>query len=125
MECLFCGQTLKENDKLVTQNPRLQGLKTIICAAEKRQDICAEKILQQKENILSGKVKVKFHIACRQTYISLQNLKNVSQFSEIENASSSSLRCHKEKFNIRTMCLICNKLGKKGKKSLISVQTGK
>lgn len=125
MECLFCGQTLQEKDKLVTQNPRLKGLSTIIRAAEKRKDTCAQKILHQKEDILGGKVKVKFHKTCRQTFISTQNIGYVSQSIETENASSSRTRYTKDGFNIRQMCLICNRCGKKGQQRLTSVQIGK
>ncbi|CAH1108336.1 unnamed protein product [Psylliodes chrysocephalus] len=60
MECLFCGQTLQENDKLVTQNSTLKRIKTIICAAEKRKDTCAQNILHQKEDILGGRLKYNF-----------------------------------------------------------------
>lgn len=129
MECLICGETVDKDDKLVIQNPRLQGLKTIISASEKRQDMCAQKILQYKESILNGKMKVKFHIGCRQSYTSVQNLRYASQiteeFNNNNNASSSQARSNKPGFNIRTMCLICGKSGKKGKKPLISIQTGK
>ena len=124
MECLFCEQPLKENDKSVTQNPRLKGLQTIITVAEKRKDICSQKILQQKGEILNGKLKVKFHLTCRQTFISSQNIG--SQSNENEHAASSSrTRKHKDGFNIRKMCLICNRNGKKGQQRLTSVQTGR
>lgn len=125
IECLFCGQAVQKNDKNVTQNPRLQRLKTIISAAEKRKDICAQRILQQKEDILGGKIKVKFHLICRQTFISSQNIVYVSHNRGDEKPSSSRTRHHKDGFNIRKMCLICNKYGKKGQQRLTSVQTGR
>lgn len=125
MKCLFCEQTLQETDKNVTRNSRLNGLKTIIGAAEKRKDICAQRILQKKEDILEGKIKVKFHITCRQTFTSLLNIRYASKNSENENAPSSSTRYHKHGFNVREMCLICNKSGKKGQQLLTSVQKGK
>lgn len=125
MECLICGKTVSDGDKLVVQNPTIQGLKTLISAAEKRQDRCAKNILDQKDDILTKKKLVKYHLDCRKSYTSLQNLQHASQIVETEcnNACSSQSRIHNRGFDIRTMCLICNKTGKKGKnQQLTSVQ---
>lgn len=58
MECLICGKTVSDGDKLVVQNPTIQGLKTLISAAEKRQDRCAKNILDQKDDILKNLLNI-------------------------------------------------------------------
>ncbi|CAH1099477.1 unnamed protein product [Psylliodes chrysocephalus] len=90
---------------------------------KRKGNTCAQKILHQKEDILGGKVKVKFHKTCRKTFISSQNIGYISQSSETENASSSRTRYPKDGFNIRQICLICNRSGKKGQQRLTSVHT--
>lgn len=74
MECLICRERIIENDKMVVQNPQRRGLETIIRISEKRQDGFAKLILLEKDDILSGKIKVKYHKACRQSYTSEQNV---------------------------------------------------
>lgn len=56
-------------DKLVVHKPRVQGILPLILSAEKRQDEIGKQILSQRNNILGGKIKVKFHSACLQNIL--------------------------------------------------------
>ncbi|CAG9759446.1 unnamed protein product [Ceutorhynchus assimilis] len=123
MECLICREPIHEHDQMVVQNPRQKGLETIIKISEKRQDGFSKLILLEKDHILSGKIKVKYHKACRQSYTSVQNVRTQNIEEQDEHFKLSS-RSSQEGFNIRIMCLICNRTGKKGKQRLTSVQTG-
>lgn len=76
MECILCGESIDHQDKSVVQNPTKQGLETIFSAAEKRQDTFGKKILERKEAIFHGRLKVKYHQNCRKTYTSLQNIES-------------------------------------------------
>ncbi|KAK5647983.1 hypothetical protein RI129_002875 [Pyrocoelia pectoralis] len=74
MECIICEKQVNNADKSVVHKPRPQGLISLLSYAEKRQDKAGKRILQQKDGILSGNVKVKFHYNCRKSYTSLQNI---------------------------------------------------
>lgn len=129
MECLLCGVVVDEKDKLVVQNPLKQGLETIIKAAEIRKDYFGQKILKIKDDILSGKIKVKYHKDCRKIYTCKHNIEVLCQASNSSDEArnvpgSSKTRSTIETFNIREMCLICNEKGTKKKQKLTSIQTG-
>ncbi|KAJ8941575.1 hypothetical protein NQ314_010349 [Rhamnusium bicolor] len=127
MECIICKKTVSSDDKSVVQRPKKQGLLSLISSAEKRQDDCGKQILLQRDGILSGKIKVKYHVDCRQNYTSQQN---ISSSQSIGGQTSQSVkpisitRHSNSHYNIRTMCLIYNKSGTKNKRQLVSVQTG-
>lgn len=132
MECIICKKTVQDGDKSVIQRPRIQGLLSLISSAEKRsegkrhQDNLAKEILSKKNGILNGEIKIKYHIDCRKSYTSSNNIDRYLQ-SDIATAGPSnysSTRLKRDCFDIRKMCLICNKSGTKKKKRLISVQTG-
>lgn len=127
MECIICKKTVRSDDKSVVQRPRKQGLLSLISSAEKRQDNCGKQILLQRDGILSGKIKVKYHVDCRQSYTSQQNISSSQSISgeTSESVKISVTRDSNSHYNIRTMCLICNKSGTKNKRQLVSVQTGK
>lgn len=126
LNCIICGESLEFCDKQeVVQKPRKEGLVTLVSAAEKRKDA---RILANRDMILAGNVQVRFHKLCRKTYTSVQNISFISGPDIAENAgivSSLPTRKRSKTFDIRSMCLICNKMGKKNRKSLICVQTGK
>ncbi|CAG9760430.1 unnamed protein product [Ceutorhynchus assimilis] len=134
MECILCGKSIDGlQDESVVHKPTKQGLQTICSAAEKRQDTFGIRILEKKYAILDGTLKVKFHKTCRKTYTS--NMKfasaTTSETDDLLNqatACSKTTRSHTGSFDIRSMCLICNKTGprkiKQKKEKLTSVQTG-
>lgn len=129
MECIICKKIVHKDDKSVIHNPRRQGLLTLISSAEKRQDECGKNIIFQRDSILSGNIKIKYHIQCRKSYTSEQNMPS----SQVDNGGTSQTapksvsitRRSNSNFNIRNMCLICDKSGTKKKQKLIAVQTGK
>lgn len=131
MECIICGKSVENQDKSVVQNPTKQGLQTIVGTAEKRRDIVGLKILERKEAILIGSEKVKYHQSCRKTYTSVQNIGSASTSgtqNPQQEISSKTTRSNIGLFNIRSMCLICNRSGpkkiKQKKEKLTFVQTG-
>lgn len=102
--------------QILRTNPTKQGIKTIFSAAN-RMDIFEKYILEKKEAIVNGSLKVKFHQICRKTYASIQNITCacISQFNDREQDKSCSkkTRSNMGVFDIRRMCLICNKSGYK------------
>lgn len=126
MECIICKKTVQDGDKSVIQKPRIQGLLSLISSAEKRQDNIAKEILSRKNGILNGEIKIKYHIDCRKSYTSSNNIDRYLQSDSATAGPSnySSTRLKRDCFDIRKMCLICNKSQTKKKKGLISVQTG-
>lgn len=124
MECIICAKPVNDRDKSVVQNPRIQGMLSIINSAEKRNDDCGRKILAKRNDILNGTIKVKYHVSCRQSYTSEQNMTAVTSKTKITFKTKSQTRSTKDPFNIRTMCFICNKSGTRKKQNLIQVQTG-
>lgn len=123
MECFICGKSITTPDNNIVRNPRTQGLLTLITAAEKRLDKCGKRILQHKEEILSGKIKIVFHASCRKSYTSIQNTKIVSCNKDNIKPSFSAKSRNVNVFDIRNMCLICNKSGRKKQRKMISIQT--
>ncbi|CAG9762544.1 unnamed protein product [Ceutorhynchus assimilis] len=134
MECILCGKSIDGlQDESVVHKPTKQGLQTICSAAEKRQDTSGIRILEKKYAILDGTLKVKFHKTCRKTYTSNMNIASAttSETDDLLNqatACSKTTRSHTGSFDIRSMCLICNKTGprkiRQKKEKLTSVQTG-
>lgn len=92
----------------------------------KKDKTISQKKFCQKKGILNGEVKIKYHIDCRKSYTSSQNIDHDLQSDSGAGPSNySGTRFKSDCFNIRTMCLICNTSGTKKKKKLVSVQTGK
>lgn len=134
MECILCGKSIDGlKDESVVHKPTKQGLQTICSAAEKRRDSFGIQILERKHAILDGTLKVKFHKTCRKTYTSNMNIASAttSKTDDLnqEIVCSQTTRSNTGSFDIRSMCLICNKTGprkiKQKKEKLTSVQTGK
>lgn len=126
---ILCGVVVEDKDKLVVHKPWKQGLETIIKAAEMRKDDFGLNILATKDDILTGKIKVKYHKDCRKVYTSKHNIEMVCQISNNSDGDknlpgSSKTRLNMESFKIREMCLICNQKGTKKKQKLTSIQTG-
>jgi hypothetical protein len=103
MECVICQKLISCKDEQVVQNPRKQGLVTIINCAEKRQDEFGKRILAKKDDILSGKARIKYHVDCRKNYTSVQNIlsQNNEQSEVISKPSTSTRQSKKVNFNIR------------------------
>lgn len=125
MKCVICEKFVRDDDKSVVQRPRIQGLLSLIASAEKRQDNRSREILSQKNKILSGDLKIKYHLDCRKSFTSSQNVHSILQSDNAAGPSNySGTRFKSQTFDIRKMCLICNSSGTKKKKGMVSVQTG-
>lgn len=129
VKCIFCEVSVSEGDNSVVQNPTKAGLQSIFKAAEKRNDTCGKKILALKKEILDGRMKVKFHVACRKTYTSSPNIEWHLRSESGPSLSNQSLPVKTRSydgsnFNIRQMCLFCGKTGQRKKEKLTCVQTG-
>lgn len=86
-----------------------------------------KKFWQKKNDILKGEIKIKYHVDCRKSYTSAQNIDYILQSDSVAGTSTSNYsgtRFKLQSFDIRNMCLICSKSGTKKKKVLVSVQTG-
>lgn len=71
--CLICGDPCDSSEKVIVNKPTRKGLLTIIESAEKRQDQLSANILAYKNSVLCGNTNLKFHVACRSSYISRSN----------------------------------------------------
>ncbi|KAJ8928932.1 hypothetical protein NQ314_018431 [Rhamnusium bicolor] len=94
---------------------------------KKRQDIFGKTSLEMKDAILNGNLKVKYHCSCRKTYTSAQNIASASTSQTSDPEHGKKTRKNIGLFDIRSMCLICDKTGHKKinqrKEKLTSVQT--
>ena len=70
--CSFCETSLSKTyaDNAVVQNPKVEGLKAILKAAEPREDGVYDRLFSVKDNILNGNTVIKFHQKCRAREIS-------------------------------------------------------
>ena len=57
------------------KNSTIQGVESLICAAEKRQDDVHKRIQGIKNDILNGNLTVTYHIKCRAWYTSISIIK--------------------------------------------------
>lgn len=127
--CLICGRACDPSKESIVNKPTKKGLLGIIKAAESRQDEFSENILSYKNEILSGMKSFRFHTSCRSSYISRGNIAAKLMPSDLSALPSTSSNDHLQtrstnSFEIRTMCLFCERTGKKKQEKLTSVQTG-
>lgn len=87
--CIICDQPLEgKKSKPLVKNPTLDGIKTILNAAQQKDDDVLQKLSPHKDNILAGELKVSFHTACRKLYT--LHVKPVQSAAESKTASQSS-----------------------------------
>ncbi|CAG9762726.1 unnamed protein product [Ceutorhynchus assimilis] len=123
--CILCCKTLTAESPCV-KKPTRQGYATIFSAAEKRKDAISLQILSRREEINANPERFKYHISCRKSFCSKNNIDkvvNVNNPNITKVFPSSSGRSGK-KFDIKSDCLICGKSGTYRKKNLISISTG-
>ena len=74
--CVFCETTLSKTqaENPVVQNPRVEGLKAILKAAELRKDGVYDRLFPVKDDILHGSTVIKFHQKCRANYTNMRNI---------------------------------------------------
>lgn len=91
-----------------------------MCKRKKRQYL-EKKNLELKNDLLAHPTRYPFHISCRKSFCSKNNIINANRnTSEV----SCSFQKPKDQFNIKKNCLICGKSGTIKKKPLISICTG-
>lgn len=122
--CLICGDPCDSSEKVIVNKPTRKGLLTIIESAEKRQDQLSANILAHKNSVLCGNTNLKFHVACRSSYISRSNIIEKETPQPSTSSVSKQIRTrNNQSFDIRQICLFCKKIGKKKREKLTSVQT--
>ena len=128
--CIFCEGSLATTDDPVVANPTMDGLKSILKAAELRQDEVFERLSPISNDILNADIKVRFHIRCRANYTTKRNIRYARKdaASDDQGSRPSGLsrlrRLDTSKFNVRSDCLICGKSYKWNEK-LTQISTGK
>ncbi len=108
--CLICESALQgDKNNPHVKNPTLQGLKTILKAAEERGDEVHKRLSPHSDDILSFKVKVSYHRSCRASYSNAHNYKPMASEQEPAKDQCTSKRLTRETgFDIRTQCFICS-----------------
>ena len=117
------------------QNQGLDALQTILKAAKTHKDIVYDRLSSIKDGILSGEIKIKFHVKCRANYTNWRNVNIATRKVSLNSANSGSANNETltgvsklrhfdtSKFNIQTNCFICGNICKKMEK-LTQISTG-
>jgi len=136
--CVICSDLLQgSNQGPAVKNPTVEGLRSVLNAAELRQDDIYQQIWPHREDILTLQFKVSYHKSCRAQYTSKTNVSRQTEKSESPAPSASSSQPRRltredtSSFNIREQCFICGSSEKrkpdKSREKLtpISTDTGK
>lgn len=116
--CIICNQSVYDDGfGKVIQKPRIQGIKRIFDAADKRKDNVFVKIEPHRNLLESFKHNFRYHQQCYKNYTSPQNIAYQSTDST-SNIQFTVKERSKSSFDIRKMCFICNKQGTLKKRSL-------
>ena len=132
--CIFCEGSLTKvrGDNPVVANPTIDGLKSILSAANNRQDDVFTRLSPIADDILNKNIKIRYHQKCRANY----NAKRTSCYarkraavSDDKNETLPGLprlrRLDTSKFNVRTDCFVCgSSYERKEKLTEIAVGTG-
>ena len=75
--CIVCFGLLKKQQKSkpFVNNPKYEGLKVILDAANERKDELHDYFSPHREDILTKVVFVTYHVSCRASYTSKTNIK--------------------------------------------------
>ena len=123
--CVICNKPLSEGKAIV--DPTEQGIRTLLDAAQVRQDAVYEKLSPSHDSILAGTVKTAFHKSCRASYAAKRNVQLAASKTVSEPSPSTSqnqnpdlnkrcLRADTSNFNIRSQCFICGSSYKRSEK---------
>ena len=110
--CIICDQEGKKSNPFV-KNPTLDGLKTILNAAQLKDDDVLRKLSPHKDDILAGRLKVSFHTSCKKLYN--RQVKSVQSEAESKTDKQSSVsqarltRKDTSTFIIQRDCFICGR----------------
>ena len=132
--CIICERPLDRGAtyKTVVRNPTRDGILTFLRAAEQRKDDVFNCICPSMQDILDGHINIAFHVACRASYTSKQNITGGSSDSPLPSTSQSGddtertgrlRRSETSQFDIRKDCFICGRSQKRNEK-LTSITTG-
>ena len=138
--CVFCETSLSKTqaDNPVVQNPTVEGLKSILKAAELRKDGVYDRLFPVKNDILKGDTVIKFHQKCRANYTNKRNIQMAERNTGTcadgvtdDGATGSGptvglsrlRRYDTSQFDIRSGCFICGK-SHSWKEKLSNVSTG-
>jgi len=73
--CVICSDLLQgSNQGPAVKNPTVEGLRSVLNAAELRQDDIYQQIWPHREDILTLQFKVSYHKSCRAQYTSKTNV---------------------------------------------------
>jgi hypothetical protein len=138
--CVICQISLAKilADNPVVQNPRIEGLKVILKAAELRKDDVYGRLFPVKDDILNGSTVIKFHQKCRANYTNKRNIQ-IAQSKTVRPCDDGATdggatggptvglsrlrRNDTSQFDIRSDCFICGK-SHSWKEKLSNVSTG-
>ena len=133
--CVICSDVLQgSNHGPAVKNPTVEGLRSVLNAAELRQDDIYQQIWPHREDILTLQFKVSYHKSCRAKYTSKTNVSRQTEKSESPAPSASSSQPRRltredtSSFNIREQCFICGSSEKrkpdKSREKLTAISTG-
>lgn len=133
--CVICFKPLQQGKKSSTavKSPTLEGLQSILNAAEQRRDEVHEYLSPHKDDIISMSQFVSYHKLCRASYTSKTNVKGAQsktslqfegQTDEVQVSSRRMSREDTTSFNIRRDCFICGKDTNRPELPLTPITTG-
>lgn len=127
--CIICGKHFEKGKKKdpYVQNPTIEGLQRILSLALQRDDDVHENLAPHADDILSGKIKVSYHVSCRANYCSIKTNKHeVADVDSRPTCTSEPRRLDRgatSSFNIRMDCFICGKASTRPE-ALTAISTG-
>ena len=135
VHCVICSDFLQGSSQgPAVKNPTVEGLRSVLNAAELRQDDIYQQIWPHREDILTLQFKVSYHKSCRAQYTSKTNVSRQTEKSESPAPSASSSQPRRltrevtSSFNIREQCFICGSSEKrkpdKSREKLTPISTG-
>lgn len=129
--CVICGKRLEKGKKQepYVKKPTAEGLQRILHVAQQRDDDVNKTLSPYRDDILSLKTKVLFHVSCRENYSSKTNI-NEQQVANVDiervpapGPSRRLSRIETQLFDIRKDCFICGKARTRPEK-LTAIVTG-
>ncbi len=131
--CVICNKLLSWEKAI--KDPTQQDIRTLLDAAQLRQDDVYERLLPNHDDILNGSIRIAFHKSCRSSYTAKHNVQLAVRKRKTEASPSTNhnpdsdphnkryLRVDTPDSHIRIQCFICGSSYKRNEK-LTQISTG-
>lgn len=85
--CLFCLET-ETMQNVMVKKPTVSGFQTILKCANEKNDNISKTVLQLKNDLLAHPTRYQFHISCRKSFCSKNNIMNANKETSEESSCS-------------------------------------